>query len=93
MPLDRKDVALIKGMLLRKDRQSDITAFFGGDVNSGRIAEINTGQTWPEVAAAPPESLPPPGPYFSGRQALKAADTLRAIRDLIDDAIKEIETA
>lgn len=91
MPLDRHDVALIKGMLLRKDRQSDIVAFFGGDVNPGRIAEINTGQTWPEVSAAPPENLPPPGPYFSGRQSLKAAETLRAVRDLIDDAIKEIE--
>ena len=42
MALDRADAALIKGMLARGDKQSDIAAFFG--TNGGRVAEIDTGQ-------------------------------------------------
>lgn len=91
MAIDAHDAALIKGMLKRGDRQSDIAAFFGGDVNSGRIAEINTGQRWPEVSAAAPEKLPPPGPYMGARSALKARETLTALRELIDEALKEID--
>ena len=91
MALDKADVGLIKGMLLRGDRQQDIAAWFGGDVNSGRISEIHTGKTWTEVAVAPPESLPPPGPYMlSVRSALKAKETLRALRDLIDQTLEEV---
>ena len=91
MALDKYDVSLIKGMLKRGDRQSDIAAFFGG-VNSGRIAEINTGQKWDEVKAAPLAELPPPGPYMAARSAIKAKQTLEAMRDLIIDALAEIET-
>jgi hypothetical protein len=47
-------------MLDRKDKQHDIAAFFG--VNGGRIADISTGKTFPNVAAYRGE-LPPPGPY------------------------------
>ena len=39
--LSTADAALIKGMLLRGDRQHDIAAWFG--VNGGRVAEIATG--------------------------------------------------
>src|SRR5262245_45062450 len=56
-----KDIALVKGMLERGDRQSDIAAWFG--VNSGRIAEVSTGQRGDRVKAARPEQLPPTGPY------------------------------
>ena len=49
--------SLIKGMLNRGDDQSDIAAFFL--VNSGRIAEINTGQRFSEVRPMPINKLPP----------------------------------
>ena len=42
MALDRADAALIKGMLARGGKQSDIAAFFG--TNGVRVAEIDTGQ-------------------------------------------------
>lgn len=91
MALDKADAALIRGMLLRGDRQQDIAAWFGGDVNSGRISEINTGKKWSAVPAARPENLPPPGPYQIGvRSALKARETLQALRDLIDQTLDEI---
>jgi hypothetical protein len=61
MTLTELDVRIVKGMLLRGDRQSDIAALFG--INSGRVSEINTGKRFAEVAAAPSGELPPPGPY------------------------------
>jgi hypothetical protein len=60
--LTTADAALIKGMLARGDRQSDIAAYFRG-VNIGRISEIATEQKFSHVSAAPLEDLPPPGPY------------------------------
>ena len=60
--LTAADASVVKGMLLRGDRQSDIAAYFG--VNSGRIAEISTGQTFPWVPAARAAHLPRPGPYI-----------------------------
>jgi hypothetical protein len=59
--LNGRDAAIVKGMLARGDRQSDIAAFF--KVNGGRISEINTGRTFVGVAPAAPAQLPPPGPY------------------------------
>jgi hypothetical protein len=92
MALSKGEVAIVKGMLLRGDRQSDIAAYFGGDINSGRISEINTGQKHPEVTAAPADQLPPPGPYFiSGRSALRAKETLTALRDLINQTLAEMQ--
>lgn len=92
MPMDRTDASLIKGMLARGDRQSDIAAYFGGDVNSGRVSEINTGQKWNDVQAAAAENLPPAGPYAVGvRSALKARETLGAMRDLINDVLQEMD--
>lgn len=55
------DAHVVKGMLLRGDRQSDIAAYFS--VNAGRISEINTGKRFGEVPAAPSAMLPLPGPY------------------------------
>ncbi len=45
------EVAVIKKMLREGHLQSRIAAQF--DVNGGRIAEINTGQTFAHVAPAP----------------------------------------
>lgn len=74
------DVAVIKGMLARGDRQHDVAAFFG--VNGGRIAEIATGQKYGWVKPALSADLPPPGP-ICGRDALAA---LRAAKAVLDHA-------
>jgi hypothetical protein len=70
--LTAADAALVKGMLVRGDRQHDVAAWFG--VNAGRIAEISTGAAFGSVTAAIAEILPPRGPYLSG-QAAQAAIT------------------
>lgn len=71
-----EDIALIKGMLARGDKQSDIAAYWG--TNSGRICETNTGQRYPEVAPAPAHLLPPPGPHVAANiQIVGIADEFR----------------
>lgn len=98
MAISNSDIAVIKGMLARGDRQSDIAAWFGGDVNSGRISEINTatssiGSRAAMIPAASGDDLPPPGPYhISGRSALMARQTLEAVRDLINETIAELDS-
>jgi hypothetical protein len=87
--LDYREIAIVKGMLVRGDRQHDVAAYFG--VNGGRIAEIKTGARGEGISAADPASLPPPGPYMAGRSALRARDTLIALRELIDEALKDID--
>ncbi|MGY4317249.1 hypothetical protein [Bradyrhizobium sp. JR3.5] len=89
MALSEGEIATVKGMLFRGDRQHDIAAYFG--VNGGRIAEISTGQTGGSIAATMAGDLPPAGPYMAGRSALRARDTLIALRDLIQDAINDID--
>jgi hypothetical protein len=89
MPLNDGEIAIVKGMLSRGDKQHDIAAYFG--INQGRITEISNGHTGPSVTASPQEGLPPPGPYMAGRSALKARDTLIALRDLIQGAIEDID--
>ncbi len=59
--LSRTDAAIVKGMLARGDRQSDIAAYF--KVNGGRISEVNTGRMFAGVTPATPTELPLPGPY------------------------------
>ncbi len=49
--LTQEDAAVIKKRLKLGEFQSRIAADF--DVNPGRIAEINTGRTFPDVDAAP----------------------------------------
>jgi hypothetical protein len=89
MALSEGEIATVKGMLLRGDKQHDIAAYFG--VNGGRIAEISTGQTGSSVTASLADDLPPAGPYMAGRSALRARDTLIALRDLIEEAIGDID--
>jgi hypothetical protein len=89
MPLNQQEIATVKGMIARGDRQHDIAAYFG--VNGGRIGEISTGHTGAAVEAAETNTLPPPGPYLAGRSALRARDTLIALRELIDEAIQDID--
>jgi hypothetical protein len=87
--LNDQEIAIVKGMIARGDRQHDIAAYFGE--NGGRIGEINTGKRGELVDAAPPHQLPPAGPYMAGRSALRARETLIALRELIDEAIGEID--
>ncbi|MEM9030229.1 MAG: hypothetical protein AAGC70_17850 [Pseudomonadota bacterium] len=85
--LTERDASIAKGMLLRGDAQHSIAAWFG--VNPGRIAEIATGERFPNVAAADFDDLPPPGPYappcqlavieeavITARRALEAAERI-----------------
>lgn len=88
MALSEQEIALAKGMIARGDRQHDIAAWFGE--NGGRIGEISTGQRGAGIDPAPLDQLPPPGPYMAGRSALRARDTLIALRELIDAAIADI---
>lgn len=60
--LTDEDAARIKGMLLRKDFQSDIAQYHS--CNQGRIIEIKKGQKFKEIAPMARELLPPPGPYI-----------------------------
>lgn len=73
--LSSADASIVKGMLARDDRQSDIASYFG--VNGGRIAEISTGARFRSAPVAPANTLPPPGPYIYGelRQQMKKALT------------------
>lgn len=89
MALNDQEISTVKGMLSRGDRQHDIAAYFG--VNSGRIADISKMRKGANLPAAPQATLPPRGPYMAGRSALRARDTLVALRELIDGAIADID--
>lgn len=80
-----RDTQIVKGMLLRGDRQHDIAAYFG--VNGGRIAEVATGKcAYPAAPARDVSELPPPGPYLT-----KFA--VHSVIATIDEAISVIELA
>jgi hypothetical protein len=82
--LSNSDTAIVKGMLLRGDRQHDIAAWFG--VNGGRIGEIATGYSHAYIGPASPSELPPIGPYTTGRDAAVALAALDAARQAIINA-------
>lgn len=81
-------VPLIKGMLDRGDLQQDIAAFFG--LNSGRIAEINTGQKHADVPAVS-ANLPPPGPYLTPYALWRARVALEQVHLEVDTAAADFE--
>lgn len=91
MPLDDSEISIVKGMLDRGDAQHHIAAYFG--VNQARINDIKQEKNGigSGVGAAGASELPEPGPYLAGRSALKARETLTALRDLIDQTIAEID--
>ncbi len=91
MRMTDREIALAKGMLLRGDEQHNIAALFGE--NAGRIAEIANGMKPPDptgkrversrdIPPAPPDELPPAGPYFLN---------LVAERDIILDGLEAVE--
>lgn len=88
MYLDPSDAALVKGMLLRGDRQHDIASYFG--VNAGRVAEIATGAKFYDVDPAAKRYLPPPGPYMSGRDSAALLAAIRAAKGLLTEAERRL---
>ena len=88
MILTEEDASVVKGMLLRGDRQHDIAAWFG--VNGGRIAEISTGKKFSNVAAQD-KKLPHVGPYLSGRQSEKTRIELLLIRKKAEELVAAID--
>jgi hypothetical protein len=82
--------AIVKGLLLRGEKQHDIAAFFGE--NGGRIAEIAKGHRHAGVKPAPRKDLPTPADMASGhavhlaRQALiRAKLGIEAAMSFLDD--------
>jgi hypothetical protein len=87
--LTADQVAIIKGLLARGEKQHDIAAFFG--CNGGRIAEIKTGARFPEVAAASKRDLPSPARVTAGGYAsFVAVQALRIIEVAVQSAIARI---
>lgn len=82
-----QDVATVCGMLARGDEPRHVASYFG--VSEERIREVAGGRV--NVTPAGLNDLPPPGPYLAGRTALKAIDTLIALRLLIDQAMDEMD--
>ena len=76
--LTAQDASLVKGMLLRGDRQHDIASWFG--VNGGRIAEISTRTKFSDVLMQT-DRLPPAGPYLTGKQSHEAKIVLKKVYD------------
>lgn len=58
--LSERDASVARAMLIRGDKQHDIAAWFG--VNGGRIAEIASYKSYPEIMPFKGK-LPPRGPY------------------------------
>lgn len=83
--------ALIKGMLLRGDRQSDIAACFG--INSGRVAETNRGQRFAHVNPAPADELPPAGPYPTPYELWRMQRETWRARVAIEEAMDALQRA
>lgn len=88
MALTYRETQVVKGMLLRGDRQHDIAAYFG--VNGGRIAEVAAGNcAYPNAEPMAGDKLPPAGPYVT-KYALSAVigvlDETREALDLAEEA-------
>ena len=91
--LTAEKAALIKGMLSRGDRQSDIAAYF--QINQGRIYEVKFGLKFASVPPSPWELLPPPGPYvvvskIVYERAKLSEDVLNEITGSLSEAVAKI---
>lgn len=96
-------IPLIKGMIIRGDRQSDIAACFL--VNSGRVAEIHNSMNRVQTADEPAlttrarpiqpvtDGLPPSAPYPSPYELQKAGSALWAARVALEAIGEKIQQA
>ncbi len=92
MAFSYRETQIVKGMILRGDKQHDIAAFFG--VNGGRIAEVSTGNCdYPSATPAPIEKLPPAGPYVGLRSLLEVRGILEDAAALIGEAGNDSDEA
>lgn len=82
--LTEEDAPIVKGMLVRGDRQHVIAAWFG--VNGGRIGEIASRHKFAGVKPAPAHLLPPPGPYLAGRDTAILIHAISKAREALDTA-------
>lgn len=98
--LTEHDAAIVKGMLARGDRQHDVAAFFG--VNGGRIAEIATGEKFPDVLPMDNSQLPQPFDWRLNRviiagigsfPALDVLPQLVQLRDRLNSIILDLENS
>jgi hypothetical protein len=94
MTLSVEQVAVVKGLLARGEKQQDIAAFFGE--NGGRIAEIHTGQKHSGVQPAIGRELPTPVqmvPWgFIMMEARKALEIARIGIASAEARLNEIES-
>ena len=90
--LGYKETCVVKGMLVRGDRQHDIASYFG--VNGGRIAEIANGSNvYPNAQPTSEVDLPPPGPYLTKFAVQSVIDTLNEAIEALELAEAEDELA
>lgn len=91
--LTAEKAALIKGMLARGDRQSDVASYF--QINQGRCYEIKFGLKFANVPPKSGDELPPPGPYvvvskLDHERAKLSEAVLHEITSSLDEAMMKI---
>jgi hypothetical protein len=86
--LSEDQVAIVKGLLARGDKQHDIAAFIG--CNGGRVAEIKTGAKHAGVKPVAKRVLPTPAEVASGWAIFAARQALLRARLGIDAALAHL---
>jgi hypothetical protein len=105
MSFTDREIALVKGMLLRGDNNQSIVACFGGRENPGRIADIKASTRLYDEDEVPlttrarsiqpalADELPPPPPYPSPYELWKAGHSVWAARVALEHTKEKIEIA
>jgi hypothetical protein len=88
-----EQAAIVKGLLIRNEKQHDIAAYFGE--NPGRIADIAKGRKYPDVVPASKGKLPTPSqllPWgFIMAEARKAIQIARVGLQSAEARLNDIE--
>lgn len=87
--LTEEQAAIAKGLLARGEKQHDIAAFLG--CNGGRIAEIKTGQRFPDVKPAPKKDLPNAADVAAGYALFFAEQSIHRAMDGLKQALAYIQ--
>lgn len=106
MSISDEEIAIIKGMLLRGDKNQSIVACFGGEHNPGRIAEISNAMARDyaddepalttrarSIEAAPDDALPPPPPYPTPYDLWRAGRSVRQAQMVLERTKDKIQIA